>query len=465
MRKMVETGPRKNWKVFLIGSWCLIFISYFLTWLAYYPGIAAYDANIQVKYAMENCYSTHHPVLHSLYLGELYKLGVMSGNAAMGINWYCFSQMLIVSVSFAVVLTNLWKDGVKIWKCTLCLLFYAFFPVNSILSVSTTKDVLFSVMVLLFLVSLMNMLKQWDEEDAAVGKGRVVGYAIATIGMLLLRNNALYTWLVSVLLWGFLVKKKRKFWVTHIVIGMFFFLMSSGLNVMTGAEKASPVEFLSVPAQQMARVGYYHEEALENSDLEIYIPKDTIRNYDPYLADNIKFYMNADNVRGNKTGFIKTWIELGICYPKDYLDAWLYNTIGYWYIGDKSHSRIYGEREGFGYLMDARFSYDGKPIGVEHSYFPALKAWYHRLFIKNEYQKIPVLQWIFAPGFWVWSLLLTGGFLFVKKDKELRMPVIFLLVYVGTLLLGPCCLVRYVYPLIVSIPWLWCKMGRPRNNT
>lgn len=220
-------------------------------------------------------------------------------------------------------------------------------------------------------------------------------------------------------------------------------------------EKSSLVEFLSVPSQQMARVAFLNEEVQTNTGINKNIPKDTIGNYNPYLADHIKFNMNSAEIRGDIKGFVKLWIELGINYPKDYIDAFLLNCSGFWYIGDSSHATIYGENvDGIEYLMDKNFYYNNKPIGEENSQILWLNRLYHNLWIENEYLNIPGLRYLFVPAIWIWLLLGVIVWGIYKGRREKYIPGIFLLIYYMTLLLGPACLIRYVYQLVVCVPTL-----------
>lgn len=442
-------------KKFFYIYWIFIFLCYLPVWLAFYPGIAAYDANIQIMYVMEDKFSTHHPILHSLYLGGLYKIGRIAGTSAMGIDWYTLSQCLIMAGIFAYAVYFLRKNAVSPIICWLCALFYGLFPVNSILAVSTTKDVIFAGAVLLFVIGTFTLCSR--ENVTALG---CIKYVSVSVLMLLFRSNAFYAWLLSMIVLIFLSKDRRKLITIGVMVLVCYVICSKGLILATGAEKASPVELLSVPAQQMARVGYYHEEVLENTALTMYIPEETIENYNPYLADNVKFGMNAANVRGDKLGFVKMWISLGCQYPKEYIIAFFLNCEGFWNIADTSHTDIYNRvNEGLGYLMDVRLSYDGQEIGEGHSYFPSLQNTYHRLFVENGFMDWPFIHYIFAPAFWWWALAILGVISLYKKRYSVSWPIVFLTVYYISLLFGPTCLVRYIYPIMVCIPLLYGIMS------
>jgi hypothetical protein len=56
--------------------------------------------------------------------------------------------------------------------------------------------------------------------------------------------------------------------------------------------------------------------------------------YNPTFADNIKELVRAGNqdyLVAHKGAFFKLWLELGVKYPGDYLEAYVQQTYGYWY--------------------------------------------------------------------------------------------------------------------------------------
>lgn len=456
-KNTVVAGKKFEWKEFIIW-WTLIFVCYIPVWLAFYPGIAAYDANIQVMQFMQNEITTHHPVLHTLFLGSLYKAGTVAEKPNMGIDWYAIIQMLIMSAIFAYVLAYLRTRGIERWKQYLCFIFFAIFPVNSMMAISTTKDSLFAVLVLLFMVQLQELLSDEQYEWKKIG-----AYVFTSVLMLMLRNNAIYAWLLSIPIMACMkmIKQKKKFCLLHLLILLCFFMVNRGIMFRSGAEKGSPIELLSVPAQQMGRVGFYYGDEIEDCVLTEYIPRETLEQYDPYLADPIKFQMNAEKVRGDKRGFIKEWIRLGFRYPGTYLNAFLCNSIGFWYLGDVSHANIYGDSVAdAGYLMDLRLSYNDKTIGTEKIILPCVHDAYHQWFVENGYQKWFLVQILFAPAFWWWIGVTAVLFFVYRKQYCKVLPCFFLGAYYISLLFGPACMVRYIYPIMVCVPVLWCLAGK-----
>ena len=59
-------------------------------------------------------------------------------------------QMLLVDAALAYALHYIYSKKRNLLLCTLALLFYGLMPVNSILIISTTKDILFAAFLLVF---------------------------------------------------------------------------------------------------------------------------------------------------------------------------------------------------------------------------------------------------------------------------------------------------------------------------
>jgi len=445
----------------------IILLCWMPVFLAYYPSVFAYDAEGQLYQVLAHDYSTHHPLLHTLFLGAFFKLGEnLPGSYSSGMALHSIVQMFLMALISGYVLTVLYRERTSWAMRFLLLLFYALFPANSVLAVSTTKDVLFSGLVLLYVVKLY----QWCNEDRKRTKGSVVSFILISVMMLLFRNNALYAWLLcQPFLLYFAGKRKvlKRYAVIAAATFLLFGIGSVGLKAAVSARSASPREMLSVPLQQMARTRVMHEEEIDDDmrrELDSYLPSEWVfAAYDPYLADPVK---NRAVIHDDPVGLIRTWARLGMQFPMTYVDAFLDNSIGYWYLADKTHSTIYGvgTESGFGYLStDNRAMPAGCEI-VRHSYLPGLRAFMERIVSDNEYQKIPILSVIFAPAFYWWMLCLYIAFFLYRKEYAMLVPALFLVAYYLTLLLSPAVLVRYMYPFMLSVPMMLCHIGAKREN-
>ena len=468
----------RNWQVFLFYT-VVIFLCYLPIFLAYYPSVFAYDAEGQLYQVLAHDYSTHHPLVHTLFLGAFFNLGGnVLGSYSVGMAVHSIVQMLLMAMIFGYALTVLYQEKTSAVMRLILLVFYAIFPTNSILAMSTTKDVLFSGLVLLFVIKMYQWSKELDGKSQNYEQGKaghrklfLSCFLLISVLMLLFRDNAVYAYIVSVPIILFSRRKDRKQMLQigcmALVTMVLFVGCSSCLKVATTARNGSPREMLSVPLQQMARTRVQHEEELDaamRTELDSYMSSEWIfAAYNPYLADPVK---NRAVIHDNPVGLIKTWVKLGLQYPMTYVDAFLDNSIGYWYLADKSHSTIYGvgTESGFGYLStDNRTMPAGCEI-IEYSYLPQLRVFMEKIVSDNEYQKIPVLSVIFAPAFYWWLLCVYVVFFCKRKEYKMLLPIVFLMIYYLTLLLSPTVLIRYMYPFVVSVPMILCLVSSKQDT-
>ncbi len=474
-----ENDSGKKYRAGRVWLFCsaVIFLCWIPVFLAYYPSVFAYDAEGQLYQVIAHDYSTHHPLLHTLFLGAFFRLGGLLGSYSAGMAVHSVVQMALMAAAFGGALAYLYRRGVSVYLCGALLAFYALFPTNSVLALSTTKDVLFSALVLLYVLTVhcMTAVREGNEEDAAgsrAGRGRarsyLAAYILLSVLMLLMRNNAIYAWApCTLLVWLGLRRDRsgagrafRKSYARASGLAFILFLFCGlALKTALGAQSGSPREMLSVPLQQMARTRVEAEESLSpemRRELDKYLPAEWVfAAYNPHLADPVK---NRAVIHDDPAGLIRTWLKLGLQHPGIYLDAFLDNSVGFWFLEDRTHAQIYGvgTESGFGYLStDNRAMPAGCEI-VEHSFLPGLRAAMERIVSDNVYQKIPVVRIVFAPAFYWWLLCMYMASALYRRRYRLLLPAAFPAIYYLTLLLSPAVLIRYMYPLVVTVPALCC---------
>ena len=105
-------------------------------------------------------------------------------------------------------------------------------------------------------------------------------------------------------------------------------------------------------------------------------------------------------------------------------------------------------------------------VDEAHSYLPALRSAMEHIVSDNAYQKIPVLRILFAPAFYWWLLCMFMAAVIYNRQYRLLIPAVFLVGYYLTLLFSPTVLIRYMYPLVVTVPVLCCfLLCRPTEWT
>lgn len=455
---------RPAWQIWLFST-AVILLCWTPVFLAYYPSVFAYDAEGQLYQVLAHDYSTHHPLLHTLFLGAFFRLGGnVLGSYPAGMAVHSAVQMFLMAAVFGYTLAFLAGKKVPAMLRAMLLMFYALFPANPVLALSTTKDVLFSALVLLYTLSLYGMAQGSDSGFAGKDRGFYVLWATL---MLLFRNNALYALLAALPFSCLLlcIKKTgksaacRSYLLLTVLALALSTAGSAALTASLGAHSGSPREMLSIPLQQMARTRVKAEDTLSadmRQALDRYLPAEWVfAAYDPHLADPVK---NRAVIHDDPAGLLKTWVRLGLEHPQIYIDAFLDTSVGCWFLEDRSHAQIYGlgTESGFGYLStDTRTMPAGFEI-PQQSLLPKLRAFMERIVSDNCYQKIPVLRILFAPALYWWLLCLYMAAVIYRRQYPLLLPAVFPVCYYLTLLLSPAVLVRYMYPFMVTAPVLLC---------
>lgn len=450
-----NSSPKHKPNTYAIIAFLCILFTYTLVWLAYYPGLWNYDA-WQVNQVINHEYTTWHPLLHTLLIGNLYKLGLTIGNPALGVILYDWIQILSMSILFAYICFLILIQTNNKFAYFSSVVFYAVFPFHALMAISSTKDVLFSVFVLLF---LMQLHKTIDNKPLSV-KNSLCLFIIGLM-MLLFRNNAPHAYMLFlVLIVIALLLKKIHLHNVLVLLGILMTYMFVNYVLIAGlhAEKSSIAEAASIPSVQMGRI--YSEGIADDNDLEIinrYIDWNRAH-YDAHLADGLKENLKEVNTTSDLIEMYVDSARLFLKHPLISLDSFLYLHEGAWYIGDKSHAKIYGEG------LDIRQGYfpteikDGFNFQL-NSKIPVLEHSLELLFSGNAYHRIPVLPILLSPAFYNWICFGCICIMLSKNKKRDCLTASFLICVILTTMLGPTVLVRYYYPSMVSCPLLllWCS--------
>lgn len=462
-----STVRRHGGKIFLI-SWGLVMLIWLPVFLAYYPGNCGYDIGGQTWYMISGNYGEHHPLAHTLLMEGFIHVGKLFGSVNLGMAAYVLFQMLWLSSSFAYGIFLLYKNGIaKSWLIILQLWAMFFIP-HWYMSISTTKDVIFTASVLYMLLMLYQMIR--DSRNSIKIDRLDVGLIINVVVMILFRNNGKYAFLVTIVIGIFLVifnRKERKLYTRITILSMVSFFIASGglltLRQITNASRAPQQEMLSIPVQQLSRVMVYHggigilEEddnslsKIEKDFINDFIQNEAYKNYIPSVSDPVKSEASAEVIRYRLGEFIAMYFRLLGKYPSDFINAALAVDAGYLNPFDMTHTDVY--TWGAAWLR-----VDWSPneeIGLtQNSKIPCLYESLTTFADNNNYVNIPVLGYIVMPGGYLWFCILLAAWLLWKKKYRYLFLFTFFAGYYITLLLGPTVQLRYIYPVMVSLPFL-----------
>lgn len=450
-RDEVKRVEGKHPVKFFLAMWGSIFATYIPLFLGMWPGNFIYDAKYQMQNVVEGYYSTHHPLIHTLMMGSAYSFGRSLGDVSFGYQFYTIAQMLILTSSFAYLLLYFYRKCVRTVFIIISWCFFALFPMHSLFSISSTKDVLCAAFFLYFIVFLARLIV--DKEKMSLMS--YIGMVCSGVLVSLFRDNVPYAILATAV---FLViftkgwKEKGKIALLILTVLLLANIANKGLIEYTNAKlKNTYQESLSVPLQGLARVASYRCDELDQAlydEICRYIPEDKIPSYNPYNSDTIKNDADEELLKSNFINFLKLWVKVGLQFPDEYFESIVTNTMGYWYplhqgiyvSGDIAlyHTLIYGCEE----QIDKR------------CYCKWAEKIYNDLFWTMDYHYVPILGYLFRNAPYVWFIIVYLLWCIYRKDKERILLGLFPLVYLATCMLGPMAALRYIYSLIVCVPFL-----------
>ncbi len=455
--KIKSTEIYTGRKAFLI-SWIGMVVCYLPALIAFLPGLLAYDTRWQT-YQIYGIYpmTNHHPLLHT-YLWKLFLwIGECCGSLELGIMFYSIFQLIVMTAIFTLFVS--WF-GKKLHSKRVQIITYLFFSLNPtfhLLVIQSDKDVLFGGCMLLWSCYLV---------DALLDRRFSIKLIIMTILGCAFRHNGFYAILVmAVLLLAVccLAKKlRRKYikmvWSLLIGAGIYFILIQSCLGIM-GIQGASVKEMLSVPCSQLASV-YLDElyvspnRTLSEEDqalIEEYIP--TCEAYNLRLADFVKGNFNEVAFKEKPKEFIGLWFRGLVNYPVRYVYSYAQLTVYYWCPSALDFPDVYS---GETYIQTERRDPWDIIIVEDWNVWKEMRNFYHSIGdFSNPIMRLPIVSFMFSLSFPLFMLMFCICKILYHKEYKKVVLILFPMIYMCTLFVGPVCNFRYIFPILLQMPLLF----------
>lgn len=443
----IPAAPAKAAKYIDILNFLFLILCWLPVLLAVYPGFFVYDAQDEWLQVASRTFTTHHPLVHVLLLGGVVcAVHKVTGSYNLGIASYTLIQMMIVSGGFTYLLAFMRKRKVSKVVRIVSLFYFAFFPVIVMFTLCSAKDALFTVALLMLLMSLLDM--ESNQEDFFASKKKMFFFIASAAAMMLLRKNGVYAFAVMVPVLLIYHKENMKKAVLLIASAFLaYFLINGGLATAFHAESGGKQEILTVPIQQIARTYKFNREVFEPEDiaaLHEILPEEALALYNPKLSDPVKVRFQNNTFSADKSKYISLWVRIGLKKPLSYINAWLMNSYGFWYpdtvidvySGNTVFTFTYGDSSYFGYEVE-------EP-GVRESKIPWLDEAYRKLALEISQEKIPIYSMLYSPGGIFWGIAFVFAYALYRKKYHLVIPYLMVLLIWLTVILGPTYLPRYV---------------------
>lgn len=446
-------------KLFIITA-LIIFIFNFFVFLAIYPGVYAYDAGYQIKEILTDIQlNTHFSLLYSFILAKLVNLGKIIFNSYQaGFAIYAFLQMIFLTyVSTKITIFCVSKTK-NIYLYLICLGFFGIFPLYTIMVLSAAQDVLFGGIFALILLNILDMIENktyWEN------KIKPISLSILILLFCMIRNNGFYCILLTL---PFILFKKNKRLLTFIlfIIPLCLYKIYTGpIYKMMGVINTDSLrETLSIPSQQLARVYNYNYSKLSKQNIndlnKYYIKLDDFKYYTirQSIADPTKGVLNNDVTKKDLIGYIKLWCNVGFKDPKNYIEAFLLNNLGFWYPNKNyNDERMYHPYIEYT-MMDGKL-WDPEYVDIKReTKFPIYEKLLNKTLNNHVWKKFPVISTIFTSGTYFIIFIFLLGITILRKNYKYLFPFALILSLYITLFLAPVSIFRYCFPILIILPIL-----------
>lgn len=385
----------------------------------------------------------HHSVFHTVIMGLIYKLGRNLLSFTFGAFMYTFLQVIVLLIVFAFMIKYMKRIKINNLIIILSILFVGLNPTIVTYSICAIKDTPSAIVNVLYVIFLLQVVRNFD--SIFNSKLRMFVFLMVILLVLLLRNNGIYTFLLSFPCLFFVYKQKWKkillmLLVPIMIYGIYDKVILPSYDVSDGSIR----EVLSIPVMQLARVINHKPDVFSDKDIEI-IDKifdfDTMNVvYDPNCSDDVKNLYNKDATFEDIKDFFGVWFKYLKKYPLIYVDSIFNSTYGYFF-PEMSQDELY--------LYNYKF-FDTSYFDIE-----SLSAFKHVRDLLNKlisiYYRLPFF--INKVAYYDWFLIFSFGYIVSKKKYKYLIPMMplcaVLLMCLASPLNGS---FRYILPIVFSAP-------------
>lgn len=456
----IQKSDNINYKKIFVITFLIILFFNFLVFLALYPGEYGYDAGFQIMEILEKDVqiTSHFSLLFSFILAKVVNLGkVLFGSYQVGFGIYCFLQMTFLSYVATKITVFCVKRIPNKIIYFINVLFFSFFPLYTLMSISAAQD---SVFAGLFCLIILNVIELIENKDYWKNKLKPISLGILIFLLCLIRNNGFYCILISIPFIFLSCKNKKVVVLLIFIIPLFAYKIYSGpvFNILGVTKTDIFREMLSIPSQQFARVYNYNLKVFSKEELKqlkkFYPQIDDFKyyTYRQSIADPTKSVLNNKYVKSNLKDYISLWTSNGVKDPENYVEAFLLNSLGFWYpnknYNDDRMYHPYIEIE----MMDAA-KWNPRYVQIKReSKFPIYEKILNITIGKNAWKRIPIISTIFTTGTYFIIFIFLFLLTILRRNFKYMLPISIILGLYATLFLSPVALFRYCFPIIMVSP-------------
>ena len=398
--------------------------------------------------------NNHHPVLHTLLLHCFIVLGKLIHSYNFGVFLFVFFQLnlFIAVISFSIMVL-LKHFHLKLKFTLIILLYFLVHPFVQNYMMLITKDVLFAVFFLLFLLFGCLFL----EQKILFAKHYFI-WIITILGMVLFRNDEIYVIVPTLLYWFCLNVSKKQVGSSLIIIVCFFLVWHHVVFPFFKISEGSIRELLSIPFQQTARYIKYRPQKVTPDEIAaidaVLDYKKIGKNYNPNVSDPVKGTFKESSTKEQRLRYFETWIRMFFKEPKLYIETVIANKFEYFY-PEANLGGFYDYRWSEAKMKDIN---NNNEIPFEFHHLKRLEKYreaYERL--RTKISGFPIINVLRSASTYVWILILLIIYTLKQNDRKAFALLTPFIMYFLVLIAGPTngSYSRYVYLYAVTFPFLF----------
>ena len=443
----------KNIKSFIkshkyIIIFTLIFLCYIPYLLNFYPGNIISDTYSQMNQAMGlKPIDNHHPVFQTFTWWIFINIAKIFHNDNIAVLLDSLFQMISMAVVFTYSIYILDKQNIK---NKFLPIFYCLYPVYGLFSIYTTKDTMFGVAILFYIIELTKLLS--SPKKYLNNKKDIILLLISMMLVILYKNNGIYIVLITQLIILIYFKKEyfKKLGTIFLTILCFYLLWTNVVFSIFNVKSTEKVESLDLFLNQMYYIVYDKQDSLPKEyekRINEFIDTELFKyTYRATSIDDVKHYFHTDYYEKNKYKFFKLYIDLFLKYPKESIKSFYLKNqqyfncnVGYRTIG------FYENKEG------------RLPLNIKYYVFknPYINKMYEIVtFQKRDSIILTVLNvLLFRSPINFCCLILLFIYTIIKRRKEFILLIPLIVLWL-TAFVAPNTLFRYIFPAFMCLPFI-----------
>lgn len=441
-------------RALLLNVWLLILLFWIPAWLAFFPGTFGYDTPVQFAMYMGDIELTSaNPLMHTLVFGGIVSLGnAIFGSYQAGFILFTILQIALLSNCMANMTLFLIKRQVPLVITLIGLLWTITHPVVQVLNFNSTKDILCGVFFAYFVMAFWDMIEEKEKRKVS----EYVKFFFFGLMVCLMRNAILFLLAALLVISLFTRLKDKKVYLTLLGVIVCAKTFSFLCGNVAGIPGSDMKENLCIPIQQMAAVAYASQEGkttLSEEDLDSLGELFTdivMTEYDPYSADYPKSCFRTEAFKDNPGKYISLYFRLGTQNPDLYQDAFKSLILPYWHMEKNPFRKL-----AYSYTFPELNQWNIRP-----QYFSQLARYQSWLIDEIETPYFPFWR---QPGLCIWLLAALSGLMIARKEQRGLLKLLPIFLYFAGILLGPVALLRYLYPVMLTVPLLFGMLFKKRN--